>query len=147
MEVFAAYINSLAPDRQIAVTKITQLFQENIPQGFEGGMQYKMPSFFVPHALYPNGYHCDKKQPLPFISIASQKNYIAVHHLGIYADPSLLEWFVAEYPKHCSSKLDMGKGCIRFKKVDDIPYDLLKELVTKTSMQEWISLYESKFKK
>ena len=105
-----------------------------------------MPAYVVPHSIYPSGYHCDSKLPLPFINFASQKNFVAFYHMGIYAKPELLEWFVGEYPKHCSAKLDMGKSCIRFKKVENIPFGLLADLVTKMTVDEWITIYEEKFK-
>jgi hypothetical protein len=103
-----------------------------------------MIGYVVPHTLYPKGYHCSPEQPLPFINIASQKNFIALYHLGLYADQSLLEWFVQEYPKYSKAKLDMGKSCIRFKKVAQIPYNLIGELATKITPAEWINIYENK---
>jgi hypothetical protein len=106
-----------------------------------------MPAWVVPHSLYPDGYHCTPKLPLPFINIASQKNFIAVYHMGIYATPQLLNWFVGEFPKHSNKKLNMGKSCIRFKKMDDIPFALIGELMQKMSPQDWIEKYESAFKK
>jgi Domain of unknown function (DU1801) len=110
-------------------------------------MQYGMISYVVPHNLYPMGYHCDAKQPLPFISIGSQKNYIALHHLGIYADAELVAWFQNEYPKHSKTKLDMGKGCIRFKNISQIPLPLIAELAAKWTPEKWIEVYEKAFKK
>ena len=106
-----------------------------------------MIGYVVPHSIYPNGYHCEPKLPLPFMAIDSQKNFIALYHMGIYAKPELLNWFVTEYPKHSQQKLDMGKSCIRFKKMNQIPFDLIAELVQKMSVQEWITCYESAFKK
>ncbi len=97
----------------------------------------------VPHSIYPDGYHCDPKLPLPFLSIGSQKNFIALYHMGIYANPELLQWFVTEYPKHSKQKLDMGKSCIRFKKLDQIPFELIAQLVQKMSVVDWISCYKS----
>jgi hypothetical protein len=102
-----------------------------------------MIGYVVPHSIYPNGYHCTPELPLPFISFASQKNFIAIYHMGIYANPELLNWFVAEYPKHSTQKLDMGKSCIRFKKANQIPFELIAELAQKMSVQEWITCYES----
>jgi hypothetical protein len=102
-----------------------------------------MIGYVVPHSLYPDGYHCDPKLPLPFMSIASQKNFIALYHMGIYSDPELLEWFKAEYPKYVKTKLDMGKSCIRFKKPETIPYELIAQLSTKMTPQNWIDRYES----
>lgn len=141
------YIDSLPEDRKIVINKLRNVILKNIPNGFEEVMSYGMLGYVVPHSIYPNGYHCDPKLPLPFIGFASQKNFVAVYHMGVYANPKLLEWFVTEYPKHAKYKLDMGKSCIRFKKMDDIPYDLIGELVTKMTVQDWISCYESNFKR
>jgi hypothetical protein len=141
-EQFEDFIAQIPEERQDPMTRIFELISDNLPPGFEYQKQYSMPSFVVPHSKYPNGYHCDPKQPLPFISIASQKNFIALYHLGLYANPELHDWFVNEYPKHCKYKLDMGKSCIRFKKMNDIPYDLLKELFQKQTPKDWIALYD-----
>jgi len=106
-----------------------------------------MIGYVVPHAIYPKGYHCSPHLPLPFVSIAAQKNFIALYHMGIYAQPELLNWFVQEYPKHVSAKLDMGKSCIRFKKIDNIPFQLIAELMKKMSVQDWINCYEFNYVK
>ena len=106
-----------------------------------------MIGYVVPHEVYPSGYHCDPKLPLPFLAIAAQKNFIALYHMGIYMEPALLDWFVAEFPKHSKSKLDMGKSCIRFKKPQDIPFELIAELIKKMTANDWIKLYESKLKR
>jgi uncharacterized protein YdhG (YjbR/CyaY superfamily) len=140
------YISQLDEDRQTAMTKIRKVIKKNLPKGFQETLNYNMPAFVVPHKLYPDGYHCDPKLPLPFISFASQKNFIALYHMGIYANPDLLKWFVEEYPKHCKRKLDMGKSCIRFKKIEEIPYDLIAELCAKVSPQDWIDVYETNVK-
>ena len=140
------YISKLDEDRQTAMTKIRKVIKKNLPKGFQETLNYGMPAFVVPHKLYPDGYHCDPKLPLPFISFASQKNFIALYHMGIYANPDLLKWFVEEYPKHCKRKLDMGKSCIRFKKIEEIPYELIGELCTKMSPQDWIDIYETNVK-
>lgn len=136
------YINQLPADRKEAITKLRKTILENLPKGFFETMSYGMIGFVVPHSVYPDGYHCDPKLPLPFISIASQKNFIALYHMGIYADKNLLDWFVSEYPKHSKTKLDMGKSCIRFKKTNEIPYQLIGELISKMSVKEWIETYE-----
>ncbi len=141
------YIQELIPERQEAIIKLRNIFSKKLGKGFEETIQYKMISYVVPHSVYPAGYHCTPELPLPFISIASQKNFIAVYHMGIYAQPALLNWFVAEYPKHSKRKLDMGKSCIRFKKIEDIPYALIEELSTKMSSKEWIDLYEKNYLK
>lgn len=141
------YINSLPEDRREAITKLRDVVLNNLPDGFTEGIGNGMLCYGVPHALYPAGYHCNPKLPLPFISIASQKNFIALYHMGLYADKELLEWFVNEYPKHSKTKLDMGKSCIRFKKPEAIPYQLIGELVTKMTPQQWITIYESNLKK
>lgn len=141
------YIDSLPEDRKTVISKLRNVILKNIPEGFEEMMGYGMLGFAVPHTIYPNGYHCDPKLPLPFLGIASQKNFVALYHMGIYADPKLSTWFVTEYPKHAKTKLDMGKSCIRFKKMEDIPYDLIGDLASKMTVQDWISRYENNFKK
>lgn len=140
------YINQLPEDRKDAVNKLRDAIRANLPDGFTEAISYGMLGYVVPHSIYPAGYHCDPKLPLPFLSIASQKNFIAVYHMGIYADPKLLDWFVAEYPKHTAAKLDMGKSCIRFKKPELIPFDLFGELASKISPEEWIKTYEGLYK-
>ena len=140
------YLEEIPLERKIAFTKLRETILENIPKGFVEQISYGMIGYVVPHSIYPDGYHCESKLPLPFIAIASQKNFIALYHMGIYAKPELLNWFVAEYPKHSTQKLDMGKSCIRFKKIDQIPFDLIATLVQKMSVQEWINCYESQNK-
>jgi len=141
-----SYFNALPDERKSAMIALRTCLLQALPEGFAEEMAYKMPSYVVPHALYPAGYHCDAKQPLPFISIAAQKNFIALYHMGSYADAQLLSWFTTEYPKHSKSKLDMGKSCIRFKKPEDIPFDLLAQLLAKMTPQDWIVLYEKAFR-
>lgn len=141
------YISQIPEDRKQAFSKLRNTILDNLPEKFREGMSYGMIGYVVPHDVYPAGYHCDPKLPLPFMSIASQKNFIAFYHMGIYADKDLLNWFVAEYPKYVKSKLDMGKSCIRFKKPDEIPFELIAELVRRMSAQRWIQLYESAIKK
>ncbi|WP_438962171.1 DUF1801 domain-containing protein [Nonlabens sp.] len=142
------YIDQLSEDRKKPVEDLHNVILKNLPNGFEEGMLYGMLGYFVPKSQYEPGYHVGKEwTPLPFINIASQKNFIALYHSGIYASPELMEWFKAEYPKHSKYKLDMGKSCIRFKKVDDIPLELIAELCTKMSMKEWIAIYEALIKK
>ncbi len=140
------YLDSLPEGRKIAVDELRKIIFKNLPKGFIEGMGYGMIGFSVPHSTYPAGYHCDPKIPLPFISVASQKNFIALYHMGIYADPKLLKWFTDEYPKHSKAKLDMGKSCIRFKKVDQIPFKLIGELASKISPEKWIEMYEKAFR-
>ena len=120
--------------------------RSNLPKGYSEVMSYGMLGYVVPHSLYPDGYHCDPAQPLPFMCLASQKHFIAVYHMGVYADKKLLKWFLGEYPKHSTAKLDMGKSCLRFKKLDQIPFELIGELASKMSPREWITIYERVFK-
>ncbi len=141
------YIDQLPSERKEAMQKLRQTILDNLPEGFEEQMNYSMIGFVVPHAIYPAGYHCDTNLPLPFINIASQKNFIAFYHMGVYAKPELLQWWQEEYPKHVKTKLDMGKSCIRFKKPETIPYDLIGQLVQKMSCDEWIELYEKNIKR
>lgn len=137
------YILQLPEERRTAFIKLRKTITKNLPKGFEEGILYDMPAYYVPHSIYPNGYHVNPSLPLPFINIASQKNFIAFYHMGIYSDPKLLEWFTSEYPKYVKNKLDMGKSCIRFKKMDQIPFELLGKLVTKMTVANWIEKYES----
>ena len=137
-----AYVDSLSEERKVAIQHLRELILNNLPSGFEEVMNYGMIGYVVPHSIYPQGYHCNPKEPLPFINLASQKNHIGLYHMGIYADDELLTWFKSEYPKHCKTKLDMGKSCIRFKNVKHIPYQLIGELASKMSPQDWIKRYE-----
>ena len=141
------YLEEISAEKKDSFAKLRENILENIPNGFVEQMSYGMIGYVVPHSIYPGGYHCDPKLPLPFINIASQKNFIALYHMGIYANPELLKWLIKEYPKHSTQKLDMGKSCIRFKKMDQIPFELIAELVQKMSVQEWITCYESVVKK
>ena len=141
------YISQIPEDRKSVFETLRQTIIDNLPKGFEEGIQYGMIGYVVPHSVYPDGYHCDPKIPLPFMSIASQKNSINLYHMGIYSKPELYDWFVAEYPKYSSRKLDIGKSCIRFKKIDEIPFDLIAELCTKMTIDEWINIYETNIKK
>jgi len=141
------YLKELPADKKTAFEELRDTLNNNIPKGFEEQMCYGMIGYVVPHTLYPKGYHCDPKLPLPFVSIASQKNFIALYHMGIYANPTLLKWFVEEFPKYSKGKLDMGKSCIRFKNPNDIPFDLLGELCSRVSAGEWIACYEQAFRK
>ncbi len=142
-----AYIEELPPGRKESITELRKEILKNLPKGFKEVMSYGMLGYVVPHTLYPKGYHCDPALPLPFMNIASQKNFIAVYHMGVYADKELLNWFVNEFPKHSTAKLDMGKSCIRFKNPENIPYKLIGQLAAKITVREWISMYESVFHK
>jgi len=141
------YLENLESSKKEAFQTLRETIVRNIPEGFHEEINYGMVGYVVPHSIYPAGYHCDTKLPLPFLAIAAQKNFIAVYHMGIYMNPELLEWFVAEFPKHSKSKLDMGKSCMRFKKPQDIPFELIAELVKKMTVNNWINLYESKLKR
>ena len=137
------YLEELPEDRKEIVLKLRKVILDNLPEGFEEQMNYGMLGYVVPHKLYPKGYHCDPKLPLPFINLASQKNHIGFYHMAIYANEALLEWFKAEHAKVIKTKLDMGKSCIRFKREAHIPYDLIGELVSKITVKDWVKTYES----
>ncbi|APY10800.1 hypothetical protein BWZ22_05910 [Seonamhaeicola sp. S2-3] len=141
------YISQVPEDRQNALKNLRKTIKDNLPKGFEEGIQYGMIGYYVPHTIYPSGYHCNPKEPLPFMSFASQKNSVNLYHSGIYSNPELHDWFVKEYPKHCKRKLDMGKSCIRFKKIDEIPFELIGKLAKKITVEEWINIYETAIKK
>jgi len=144
---FQDYLSKIPEERKESFQKLCTVIAENLPNGFEENTQYGMIGWSVPLETYPDGYHCSPGTPLPFISVASQKNFIALYHMAIYANEKLLNWFTEEFPKYSKKKLDMGKSCIRFKKPEDIPFELIAELSKKISPQDWIALYESKFKK
>lgn len=141
------YIAQLQPERKEAFSMLRKTIIENLPGGFEETMSYGMVGYVVPHTIYPKGYHCNPSLPLPFLNIASQKSFIAIYHMGLYADKQLMNWYIQEYPKHSKTKLDMGKSCIRFKKPELIPYALIGELCRKMTPAEWIACYENLLKK
>jgi uncharacterized protein YdhG (YjbR/CyaY superfamily) len=141
------YITSLPDDRKEPVAKLRNTINKNLPKGFEEIISSGMINWVVPHKTYPAGYHCDPKQPLPFLSLASRKNNISLHHMGLYGNPELLKWFQDEWAKVSKRKLDMGKSCIRFKKPDEIPFDLIGQLAAKFSPADWIARYESVIKR
>lgn len=140
-------LNNLPEDRAEAFNKLHAIIVQNMPKGFEAAISYGGLGYVVPHTIYPAGYHCKPTEPLPFAGLASQKNSINFYHMGIYSNPELLEWFVSEYPKHSKQKLDMGKSCVRFKKFDQIPFELIGELMQKMTVKQWIDLCESQLKK
>lgn len=141
------YLKEIPEDRKGTINKLRKIINDNLPDGFNEGMQYGMIGYFVPHDLYPKGYHCNTKEPLPFINLASQKNSINFYHMGIYANKELLDWFVMEYKKQYTRKLDMGKSCIRFKYLDEIPFEIIAELCSKITVNEWINTYETSLKR
>ena len=141
------YIAQIPEERKKAIQKLRSVILNSLPKGFEEGINYGMIGYYVPHSIYPNGYHCEPELPLPFMNIASKKNSINIYHSGIYADKELFDWFVSEHKKHSNRKLDMGKSCIRFKKIDELPYDLIGELCAKMTVSQWIDLYERNVKK
>jgi uncharacterized protein YdhG (YjbR/CyaY superfamily) len=141
------YISQVPEDRKEGINTLRKTILKNLPTGFEEFISYGMVGYVVPHSIYPSGYHCDPKLPLPFMAFANQKNFISFYHMGIYADPTLMDWFTTEFAKRSKAKLDMGKSCIRFKKVEAIPFDLIGELVAKTSVNDWITTYEKNYKR
>ncbi len=141
------YIDKIPQERKTTFSRLRSVINDNIPEGFEETMNYGMIGYVIPHSLYPGGYHCDPSLPLPFMNLASQKNFIALYHMGIYADKELLGWFQDEYKKRVGKKPDMGKSCIRFKNPEQIPFELIAELAGKMTAEEWIYIYESNIKR
>jgi hypothetical protein len=137
------YIENVPAERKEVFDRLRQVILDNLPSGFEECINYGMIGYVVPHSTYPAGYHCSPELPLPFINFASQKHFIALYHMGIYGSSELMNWFTSEYPKHAKYKLDIGKSCIRFKKMGDIPYNLIGELVSKMTVSDWIKQYET----
>ena len=142
-----AYLAELPEDRRKAITELRKAIKKNLPKGFKEGMGHGMMGYSVPHSLYPAGYHCNPADPLPFMGMASQKFFIAIYHMGVYADPKLLKWFTDAHAKASPKRLDMGKSCIRYKKIEDIPFDLIGELASKMKPGDWIGMYEKILKK
>ncbi len=142
-----AYVKSLPADRKAAISELRKVIKKNLPKGFKEEMSYGMIGYVVPHSLYPAGYHCNPKLPLPFMNVASQKNFVSVYHMGMYADKKLLKWYATEYAKITKKKIDMGKSCTRFTKMDEIPYKLIGELAKKISPEKWIEFYEKTWKR
>lgn len=140
------YISKIPEERQEIFKKVFDAINDNLPKGFQENISYGMIGWSIPLEIYPAGYHCTPGSPLPFMALASQKNFIAFYHMGMYANPELLDWFVAEYPKYSKRKLDMGKSCVRFKKMDDIPLGLLAEVSKRMTVQDWIDCYERNLK-
>ncbi len=141
------YVENLASDRQQAIQTLRKVILENLPNGFHEEMSYGMIGYVVPLKTFPKGYRCNSKLPLPFINLASQKNFISMYHMGVYADKELLNWFTQEYPKYSKTKLDMGKGCIRFKNMKEIPFDFIGQLASKITVESWIETAEATFNK
>jgi uncharacterized protein YdhG (YjbR/CyaY superfamily) len=136
------YIAGLPPERQEVVAKLCAVLRDNLPAGFAETISYGLPGWVVPKSVYPAGYHCDPKLPLPFVSVGSQSAHVALYHMGLYADPALMAWFTGEWPKHTDTPLDIGKSCLRFKKLDRIPYGLVGALAARMTPADWIALYE-----
>ncbi|MFN8264995.1 MAG: DUF1801 domain-containing protein [Chitinophagaceae bacterium] len=141
-----AYLAELPEERQKALSKLRKLIKKNLPKGFKEQMSYGMMGYVVPHSKYPAGYHCKPEDPLPFLNVASQKNFISIYHMGLYGSPELMKWFTTAHAKASPKKLDMGKSCIRYKNPEDIPYELIGELVSKITPDQWIQAYETAFK-
>lgn len=141
------YISELPDERKKAISDLRKVIKKNLPKGFKEEMSYGMIGYVVPHSKYPAGYHCNPQLPLPFLNIASQKNFIAVYHMGLYANPALYKWFTEAHAKATTKKLDIGKSCMRYKKPEDIPFELLGELASKITPDEWIAAYEKAFRK
>lgn len=146
-KIVSDYLKELPEDRKEVIEKLRKIIKKNLPKGFKEEMSYGVIGYVVPHSKYPSGYHVSPELPLPFVSLASQKNKIAIYHMGIYADKKLLDWFTKEFAKQSKLKLDMGKSCIRFRNPNKIPFDLIAELMTKITVDDWIKTYEKSIKK
>ncbi|MCE2963073.1 MAG: DUF1801 domain-containing protein [Chitinophagales bacterium] len=146
-QAVAEYLNGIPENQKLHFDKLRQAIKKNLDKKFEECVNYGMLGYVIPKAIYPEGYHCDPKLPLPFAGLAAQKSSINLYHMGIYVDTNLLDWFQEEYAEQCKFKLDMGKSCIRFKKYDDIPYKLIEDLFAKITVQDWITIYEKELKR
>ena len=138
----AAYLKELPDDRRKAIKAIRKEIRDHLPKGYKEGMQYGMIGYFVPHRIYPAGYHCDPSQPLPYAHLASQKNHMAIYLFGMYSNPEISDWFIQQW-KLSGKKLDMGKSCVRFKKIEDVPLALIGQVIAKVPVKELIREYEA----
>jgi hypothetical protein len=145
----SAYLRSLPEDRRATISAVRDVILKNLDPSYEEGIQYGMIGYYVPHHVYPKGYHCDPKQPLPFAALASQKNYMSLYLMSAYCgcvDDSPnnrhAQWFREAWAK-TGKKLDMGKACIRFKKIDDIPLDLIGEAIRRVPAWMYIEFEEA----
>ena len=136
------YLAELPDDRREALQAIREVILKNLPKGYEEGMQYGMIGYYVPHSIYPAGYHCDPKEPLSFVALASQKNHMAFYGMCIYSDPVQEAWFREAWTK-TGKKLDMGKSCVRFKKLEDVPLKVIGQTVKRVPVKKYVEHYES----
>jgi len=136
------YLAALPSERRAALQAVRKVIQANLGKGFKEGMQYGMIGYCVPHSVYPAGYHCDPKQPLPFASLASQKNHMSFSVMSVYLDPAEERWFKSAWQKS-GKKLDMGKACVRFKRLEDVPLEVVGQTFARTSAAQFIERYEA----
>lgn len=146
-ETVETYLEELEPERRELVEAIRAAIHRGLPPGFEERMIYGMIGWVVPKDTYPAGYHCDPSLPLPFINLGNQKASVNLYHMGLYVIPGLLDWFQNSWREQTSARLDMGKSCVRFKRLDNVPLSLLTELATRVTVEEWVSVYESGIKR
>lgn len=141
----AEYLAELPPDRRLALSAVRKAVLESLDRGYEEGMQYGMIGYYVPHSMYPAGYHCDPRQPLPFAGLASRKNHMAIYLMSVYIDEASAAWFRQAWSK-TGKKLDMGKSCIRFKKLEDLPLDVIAEVIRRATAKKYIAAYQAALK-
>jgi uncharacterized protein YdhG (YjbR/CyaY superfamily) len=136
------YLAALPKDRREALDAIRKVIRKNLPKGYEEGIQYGMIGYFVPHSLYPAGYHCDPKQPLPFVHLASQKNHMAIYLFCLYMDEEAMERFTTAW-QQTGKKLDMGKSCVRFKKLDQVALDVVADAIRAIPVKDFVAHYDA----
>ncbi|MFA9400179.1 MAG: DUF1801 domain-containing protein [Acidobacteriota bacterium] len=132
------YLESLPEGRREAIAEVRQTILDNLPEGYEEAMQYGMLSYVIPLERYPETYN---RQPLGYVSLASQKNYMSLYLMGIYGEVDGRNWFEAEAEKR-GAKLDIGKACVRFRRLEDLPLDLVGEAVARIGVEDFIDKYE-----
>jgi len=135
------YLASLPDDRRAAISAVRDVILRNLDEDYEEGMGYGMIGYSVPHRVYPPGYHVDSKQGLPFAGLASQKNYMSLYLMGLYTGEKHVRWFEEAWKK-TGKKLDMGKVCVRFRKLDDVPLDVVGEAIRRLPAKMYIAMYE-----
>jgi hypothetical protein len=141
-----AYLDSLPKERSHALRAVRRVILENLPAGYEEHMQYGMITYVVPHSLYPAGYHCNPEQPLPYASLGSQKNHMALYLMSVYGDPALDQWFRGAW-QASGKRLDMGKSCVRFRTLEDLPLEVIGQVIARVSAKKYVARVEAALQK
>lgn len=136
------YVRELPPDRRELLQAVREVILANLPKGYEECMQCGMIGYVVPHSLYPAGYPCDPKLPLPYAALASQRQHVSLHLMTVYGDAATAQWF-RQAVKAAGKRLDMGKCCVRFKRLADVPLDVIGQVIARVPPDKYIARFEA----